>query len=105
MIMRDDNIWNGETLLSINDNACKCTRFIQTAKGNKHFLHFWAIHSSYSTLGKRTGKLDEAVNRELNITRSWNLIQTVDLAWFIPRMIFMLICILYDFKAPLFENR
>ena len=47
----------------------------------------------------------ESVNRELNITRSWNFIQTVILAWFIGRMSFKLICIFYDFKAPLLENR
>ena len=58
----------------------------------------------YSTLGGKTGKLDEAVNRELNWTRSWNFIQIVDLVWFILRMIFKLICIFYDFKAPLLEN-
>ena len=28
------------------------------------------IFGSYSTLGGKTGKLDEAVNRELNVTRS-----------------------------------
>ena len=59
----------------------------------------------YSTLGGKTDKLDEAVNRELNVTKSWNFIQTVDLAWFIPQMSFKLICIIYDFKAPLLENR
>ena len=59
----------------------------------------------YSTLSGKTDKLEEAVNRELNITRSWNFIQTVDLAWFIPRMSFKLICIFYNFKAPLLENR
>ena len=59
----------------------------------------------YSTLRGKTDKLEEAVNRELNVTRSWNFIQTVDLAWFIPRMSFKLICIFYNFKAPLLENR
>ena len=48
----------------------------------------------YSTLGGKTDKLDEAVNRELNVTRSWNFVQTVDLAWFIAWMSFKLICIL-----------
>ena len=34
----------------------------------------------YSTLRGKTDKLEEAVNRELNVTRSLNFIQTVDLA-------------------------
>ena len=34
----------------------------------------------YSTLRGKTDKLEEAVNRELNITRSGNFIQTFDLA-------------------------
>ena len=59
----------------------------------------------YSTLSGKTDKLDEAVNRELNVTRSWNFIQIVDLAWFIRWMSFKLICIFFDFKAPLLENR
>ena len=59
----------------------------------------------HSTPRRKTDKLEEPVNRELDVTRSWNLIQTVDLAWFIPRMSFKLICIFYDFKAPLLENR
>ena len=46
----------------------------------------------YSTLRAKTDKLEEAVNRELNVTRSWNFIQTVDLAWFIPQMSFKVIC-------------
>ena len=34
---------------------------------------------TYSTLRGKTDKLEEAENRELNITRSRNFIQTVDL--------------------------
>ena len=49
--------------------------------------------------------MEEPVNRELNVTRNWNFIQVVDLAWFSPQMNFKLICIFYDFKAPLLENR
>ena len=72
------------------------------SKAKEPHLVVWG---SYSTLGGKTDKLDEAVNRELNVTRSWNFIQTVDLAWFIAWMSFKLICIFYDFKAPLLENR
>jgi len=45
----------------------------------------------YSTPRGKTDKLEEPVNREPNVTRSWNFIQ--------------LICIFYDFKAPPLENR
>ena len=71
----------------------------------------WLIHldvlmlARYSSRRGKACKTDEAVNIELNVTRSWNLVQTVDLAWFIAWMSFKLICIFYDFKAPLLENR
>ena len=78
-------------------------------KNAKNFLGFPPLYKeislSYSTPRAKTDKLEEPVNRELNVTRSWNFIQVVDLAWFIAWMNFKLICIFYNFKAPLLENR
>ena len=54
----------------------------------------WVQHN-YSTLRGKTDKLEEAVNRELNVTRRWNFIYTVDLVWFIAWMSFKLICIFW----------
>ena len=52
------------------------------------------VRKGYSSRRGKACKTDEAVNRELNVTRSWNFVQTVDLAWFIAWMSFKLICIL-----------
>ena len=62
------------------------------------------VPSAYSTPRGKTDELEELVNRELNVTRSWNFIYILYLAWFIDWMIFKLICIFYNFKAPLLEN-
>ena len=59
----------------------------------------------YSSPRGKTDKLEEPVNRELNVTKSWNLIHIVNLAWFISWMSFKLICIFYNFKALLLGNR
>ena len=73
-------------------------------------LHLWPLlrcfstTHTYSTPRGETDKLEEPVNRELNVTRSWNFIHIVNLAWFIDWMSFKLICIFYNFKAPLLEN-
>ena len=69
-----------------------------------HSFLFISVHG-YSTPRGKTDKLEEAVNRELNVTRSWNFIHIRNLAWFIDWMNFKQICIFYDFEAPLLENR
>ena len=69
---------------------------------------FWRIcfcQMLYSTSRGKTDKLEEPVNRELNVIRSWNFIQILNLAWFIDWMSCKLICIFYNLKAPLLENR
>ena len=95
-------------LISKNYRTNVCVLVARTSKSAEPFQgwsHELGLYSIYSTLGGKTDKLDEAVNRELNVTRSWNFVQTVDLAWFILQMIFKQICIFYAFKAPLLENR
>ena len=88
-------------LLSSVDMATR-ERQESKQKGNQFFLR---SSNKYSTLRGKTDKLEEPVNRELNVTRSWNFIYIVNLAWFICWMSFELICIFYDLKAPLLENR
>ena len=62
---------------------------------NLEKLELTEFEKSYSSRRGKACKTDEAVNRELNVTRSWNFVQTVDLAWFIAWMSFKLICIFY----------
>ena len=107
--IRKFSIWNGNTKRFWSEKETPISDWKQSRGWSGMLFRakccaLIGLSFCYSTLGGKTGKLDEAANRELNVTRSWNLIQTVDLAWFIAWMSFKLICIFYDFKAPLLEN-